>query len=482
MRGDEFPLGLTFDDVLLIPRRSSLRSRKEVSLKTRFSKRIELSIPIVSSPMDTVTEETMAIKMARLGGIGVIHRFTTVDRQVDMIRKVKRAENIVIEEPYTIDPDATLADARRMSEELGVSGFMVVRDGKLLGVISRRDMLFQPDGRLVREVMTPRQRLVVATGNISIEEAKELLWRNRIEMLPIVDEEWRLKGLITAADILRKLRYPNSARDRKGRLLVAAAIGVRGDVVGHAEKLVDAGADALVIDVANGYLDIVIDTVKLLKREFPDIDVVAGNIATGEGAEALAVAGADAIRVGIGPGSVCTTRLVAGVGVPQLTAIMDARRGAEPYDVPLIADGGIRYPGDIVKALAAGAETVMIGRLFAGTDESPGKIVLKNGKRYKVYRGMASFYARLARKSRELGEVELDREIEDYAYTSEGVEAFVEYTGSVEEVVSRLVSGIKAGMAYVGARNIRELWEKAMFIRVTNAGIRESHPHDVHTI
>lgn len=482
MRRDEIPLGLTFDDVLLVPRRSSLSSRKEVSLKTRFSRNITLHIPIVSSPMDTVTEETMAIKMARLGGIGVIHRFTTIERQIEMIKKVKRAENIIIEEPYTIWPEATLREARKMSEELGVSGFMVVKNGKLCGILSRRDMLFQPDYKLVKEVMTPKERLIVAKGNVSIDDAKELLWRHRIEMLPIIDDEWRLKGLITAADILNKLRYPHSARDRKGRLLVAAAIGVRGDIISHAERLIDAGADALIIDVANGYLDIVIETVKSLKREFPDIDIVAGNIATREGAEALAVAGADAIRVGIGPGSVCTTRLVAGVGVPQLTAIMDARKGAEEYDVPLIADGGIRYPGDIVKALAAGAETVMIGRLFAGTDESPGKIVLKNGKRYKVYRGMASFYARLARKTRELGEIELDREIEDYAYTSEGVEAFVEYAGSVEEVVNRLVSGVRAGMAYVGARTIQELWRKAKFIRVTGAGVKESHPHDVNTI
>ncbi len=482
MRDRDIPLGLTFDDVLIIPRRSSLTSRKEVSLKTRFSKNIEIQIPLVSSPMDTVTEEAMAIKMARLGGIGVLHRFTTIERQVEMIKKVKRAENIVIEEPYTISPDATLGEARKLSEKLGVSGFMVVRNGKLEGILSRRDMLFQPNDTLVKQVMTPQERLIVAKGDISIEKAKEILWRHRIEMLPIVDEQWRLKGLITVSDILNKLRYPNSARDRKGRLLVAAAIGVRGDVISHADKLIDAGADALVIDVANGYIDLVINTVKKLKQEFPDIDIVAGNIATKEGAEALATAGADAIRVGIGPGSVCTTRIVAGVGVPQITAIMDSKEGAEPYDVPLIADGGIRYPGDIVKALAAGAESVMIGRLFAGTDESPGKIVLKNGKRFKVYRGMASFYARLARKTREMGEVELDRDIEDYAYTSEGVEAFVEYTGSVEEVVNRLISGVRAGMAYVGARTIRELWERAQFIRITNAGIRESHPHDVHTI
>ncbi len=475
-------LGLTFDDVLLIPRRSSIKSRKEVSTKTRFTRNIIINIPLVSSPMDTVTEETMAITIARLGGIGVIHRFTSIERQVEMVKRVKRADNITVDQPYSISPDATIGEAKKLTEKHGVTGFMVVKDGKLVGIVSRRDMLFQPDDKLVKEIMTPREKLVVAPPDISMEEAQELLWKNRVEKLPLVDENWNLKGLITVADIIKRMKYPDAARDEKGRLMVAAAIGIRGDYLRRASALVDAGADALVIDVANGYLDTVIERVKELKREFPDIDVVAGNVATAEGAEALANAGADAIRVGIGPGSVCTTRIVAGVGVPQLTAIMDTVKVARPYDIPIMADGGIRTPGDVVKAIAAGAETVMIGRLFAGTDESPGKVVLKNGRRYKIYRGMASFYARLAKEARERGELDFSEELEEYSYTAEGVEAYVEYIGSVEEVVSRLVAGLKAGMAYVGARTIAELPRKSRFIRITNAGLRESYPHDVHQV
>jgi len=482
LTGDDLKLGLTFDDVLLIPRRSSIKSRKEVSTKTRFTRNIIINIPLVSSPMDTVTEETMAITIARLGGIGVIHRFTSVERQVEMVKRVKRADNITVDQPYSISPDATIGEAKKLTERHGVTGFMVVKDGKLVGIVSRRDMLFQPDDKLVKEIMTPREKLVVAPPNISMEEAQELLWKNRVEKLPLVDENWNLKGLITVADIIKRMKYPDATRDEKGRLMVAAAIGIRGDYLRRASALVDAGADALVIDVANGYLDTVIERVKELKREFPDIDVVAGNVATAEGAEALADAGADAIRVGIGPGSVCTTRIVAGVGVPQLTAIMDTVKVARPYDIPVMADGGIRTPGDVVKAIAAGAETVMIGRLFAGTDESPGKVVLKNGRRYKIYRGMASFYARLAKEARERGELDFSEELEEYSYTAEGVEAYVEYIGSVEEVVSRLVAGLKAGMAYVGARTIAELPRKSRFIRITNAGLRESYPHDVHQV
>lgn len=479
MRGDDIPLGLTFDDVLLLPRRSSIESRYEVSTKTRFTRNIWINIPLVSSPMDTVTEEEMAITLARLGGIGVIHRFTSIDRQVEMVKRVKRAENITIDEPYAIPPDATIGDARRLSEKYKVTGFMVVENGRLIGILSRRDMLFQPDDKKVRDVMTPRERLIVARGGISLDDAKELLWRNRVEKLPIVDEEDRLLGLITAADIVKRMKYPQAVRDSKGRLIVAAAIGIRRDREERASRLVEAGVDALVIDVANGYMDRVIDTVKQLKRDYPDIDVVAGNVATAEGARALAEAGADAIRVGIGPGSVCTTRIVAGVGVPQLTAITDSYQAVREFDVPVIADGGIRNPGDIVKALAAGAEAVMIGRLFAGTDESPGRIVLRNGRRYKIYRGMASFYARLGRDADERGGIDLSDEIEGYAYTSEGIEAYVEYRGSIEELVNRLISGLRAGMAYIGAGSIREMPEKAIFIRVTNAGLRESYPHDV---
>ncbi len=478
MSSGNFKLGLTFDDVLLIPKRSSLKSRSEVSTRTRFTRNIWINIPIVSSPMDTVTEDTMAIAIARLGGIGVIHRFTSIERQAEMVSRVKRAENITIEEPYSVSPDTTIGEARRLSEKYGVTGFMVVENGRLVGIISRRDMLFQPDDRKVKEVMTPRERLIVAPPDISIDEAKEILWRHRIEKLPLVDRDWRLKGLITVADIIKRMKYPNASRDSKGRLLVAAAIGIRGDYMERAKKLIEANVDALVIDVANGYLDIVIERVKELKREFGDIDIVAGNVATAEGAEALAVAGVDAVRVGIGPGSVCTTRIIAGVGVPQLTAILDAYEACRKYDVPIIADGGIRYPGDIVKALAAGAESVMIGRLFAGTDESPGQIIIRNGKRYKIYRGMASFYAMLAREGRERGDLDFNN-IEEYAYYSEGVEAYVEYKGSVEEVVNRLVSGLKSGMTYIGAKTIKEMPERAEFIRITEAGLRESFPHDV---
>jgi IMP dehydrogenase len=430
--------------------------------------------------MDTVTEETMAITIARLGGIGVIHRFTSIEKQAEMVRRVKRAENITIDKPYSISPDATLEEARKLTERYGVTGFMVVKDGKLVGILSRRDMLFQPDDKKVRDVMTPKEKLITARPGISLEEAKKILWGNRVEKLPLVDEDGNLRGLITAADIVKKMKYPNAARDRKGRLLVAAAIGIRGDYKDRIAALIDAGVDALVIDVANGYIDRVVDVIREVKREYPDIDVVAGNIATEEGAEKLAEAGADALRVGIGPGSVCTTRIVAGVGVPQLTAIIDTAKVAKKYDIPIIADGGIRKPGDVVKALGAGAECVMIGRLFAGTDESPGKIVLRNGRRFKIYRGMASFYARLAKDYRERGELDISDEIEEYAFTTEGVEAYVEYTGSVEEVVNRLISGLRAGMAYIGARTIKEMPQKAKFIRITNAGLKESYPHDVY--
>ena len=482
MTENNFDIALTFDDVLLIPRSSNIRSRKEVSTKTFFSKNISLNIPLVSSPMDTVTEENMAITLARLGGIGVIHRFTSIENQVNMVKKVKRAENITIEQPYFISPESTLREARNLTERHGVTGFMVVKDGKLMGVVSHRDMLFQPDNKLVKEVMTPRGKLIVAKPDISIEDAKKLLWKNRVEKLPLVDKNWRLRGLITAADIIKRMKYPYAARDNKGRLLVAAAIGMRRDYMERASLLVEAGVDAIVIDVANGYMKLVAERVKELKREFSDVEIIAGNVATDEGVKALAKAGADAIRVGIGPGSVCTTRIVAGVGVPQITAIMESAEVAREYDVPLIADGGIRYPGDVVKAIAAGANTVMLGRLFAGTDESPGKVVLKNGRRYKIYRGMASFYAKLAKKEREKGELELSEELEEYSFSSEGVEAYVEYIGSVEEVVNRLVSGLKAGMAYIGAKSISEIPKKAKFIRITMSGLKESYPHDIHQV
>ncbi len=472
-------VGITFDDVLLKPKRSRVKSRKEVDTTSKFSRNIRLNIPLVSSPMDTVTEHSMAIALARLGGLGVIHRFTSIEKQVEEVKKVKRAENIVINDPYKVSVDSTVGDVRKLFEEKGVSGLLVVNNGnKLVGIVTTRDVLFQPDDKPVREVMTPRDRLIVAHPDIDMEEAKKLLWRYRVEKLPIVDEEWNVKGLITAADIVKKIRYPNAARDRRGRLLVAAAVGIRGDYMERAEKLYDAEVDALVIDIAHGHMERALEVTKELKEAFgDDIDVIAGNIATYEGAKDVIKHGSDAVRVGIGPGSACTTRIVAGVGVPQLTAIMEAYKAAREYDIPIIADGGIRNPGDVVKALAAGASTVMIGRLFAGTDEAPGPVILRNGKRYKMYRGMASFVARLGKevKTSNLDDVE----VAEYSYSTEGVEAFVEYKGSVEDIVKRLVAGLRAGMSYLGAFDIEELRLNAEFIRITNSAVKESYPHDI---
>ena len=477
----DIPLGLTFDDVLLVPKKSSLKSRRDVNTTTRFTRNIKLNIPLVSSPMDTVTEDKMAITLARHGGIGVIHRYLPLDKQVEIVKKVKRAENIVIEEPYTISPHEKITIAREMMDKYGVSGLMVVSGGRLVGIITRRDIQFEFNGeKRVYEVMTPKERLITASPGISIEEAVEILKKHKIEKLPLVDEEGRLKGLITAVDIIKKGKYPMAARDSKGRLLVAAAIGVKEGYLDRAKALIEAGVDALVIDVAHGHMEMVIEAIRKIKQIYGDIDIVGGNVATSEAVEDLAAAGADAIRVGIGSGSICTTRIVTGVGVPQLTAIMDCAEKAHEMDVPIIADGGIRHPGDVVKALAAGASTVMIGRLFAGTDESPGSVIVRNGRRYKIYRGMASFYAKLGRERRveEILDIE---DVADYAFTAEGVEAYVEYRGSVEDVIKRLVAALKAGMSYLGAKNINELWEKAEFIRITQAGLRESFPHDVET-
>jgi IMP dehydrogenase len=474
----EIPLALTFDDVLLVPKRSSLRSRREANTSTYFTRKIRLNIPLVSSPMDTVTEDKMAITIARMGGIGVVHRYIPIDKQAEMVRRVKRAENIVIEEPYKISPDERVQTAREIMDKYDVSGLMVVRGGELVGIITHRDIQFETDSRRVYEVMTPKERLITADPDISIDEAKEILRTHKIEKLPLVDKSGRLAGLITAIDIVKREMYPNAARDRKGRLLVAAAVGVREGYLKRVKSLIEADADAIVIDVAHGHMDLVINAIKEIKKIYGDVQVVGGNVATPEGVEDLAAAGADAVRVGIGPGSICTTRIVTGVGVPQITAIMKCYEKARDIDIPLVADGGIRFPGDVVKALAAGASTLMIGRLFAGTDESPGSIILRNGRRYKIYRGMASFYARLGKEEAEKQILDLD-DIGDYAFTAEGVEAFVEYRGSVEEVVNRLISGLRAGMSYLGARTIEELRNNAEFVRVSDAGWRESLPHDI---
>ncbi|MEM1992242.1 MAG: IMP dehydrogenase [Nitrososphaerota archaeon] len=481
----EIEKGLTFDDVLLVPQKFSLHSRKEVSTETFFTKKIRLNIPIVSSAMDTVTESEMAITMARHGGIGVIHRFMSIERQVQEVQRVKRAENIIIEKPYVLPLKSTVGKAKELMENYGVGGLLVVdEEGKLKGLVTKRDILFEEDyEKPITEVMTPKERLVVSTRKITLEEAKEIFKKYKVEKLPLVDEEDKVVGLVTAKDIMIKSMYPNAARDQKGRLLVAAAIGIKEGYLDRAKALLDAGADALVMDVAHGHTDEVIRAVRKLKETFGDIQLVAGNVATPDGFEDLASAGADAVKVGIGPGAVCTTRIVTGVGVPQLTAILNCAEKSIEMDVPMIADGGIRNSGDLVKAIAAGASTVMIGSLLAGTDESPGATISRGGRKYKVYRGMASFYAMLARDLKEGKQIDFDLDaIVDYAYTSEGVEAYVPYRGSASELLRQLVSALRAGMSYCGARNIRELWSNAKFISLSEAGIKESYPHDVEVI
>ncbi len=466
--------GLTFDDVLLVPRASSIRSRREIDISSRLTKRIKINVPIVSSPMDTVTESRLAIAMAREGAIGVIHRFMPIDDQVREVLRVKRSEGIIIEKPYTISPDSTVDDVHKMMDRYKVSGLLVVDESNhLLGIVTARDIIFEKSSKKVSEVMTPKERLVTARPNITIDEAKEILKSHKIEKLPLVDEKNILRGLITMRDIVSIEKFPYASKDKKGRLMVGAAVGLK-DYLERTKRLLDAEVDFIVIDVANGYTQSVIEAIKKIKSNF-DIDVVAGNVATADGAELLASAGADAIRVGIGSGSACITRLVAGVGVPQISAVMECAQVASKYDVPIISDGGIRKPGDIVKALAAGASTVMIGNLLAGTEESPGATIIRENRKYKIFRGMASHGAYLSKMERE-GIFE-EEEIE--AYVSEGVEGLVEYRGTVSEVLKQLVGGLRSGMSYLGARNIKELQNNAIFIKITDAGIREGGIHDM---
>ncbi|MFN3286359.1 MAG: IMP dehydrogenase [bacterium] len=470
------PLGLTFDDVLLVPRRSPVESRAQVDTRTRLARGVELAVPIVSANMDAVTESEMAIAMAREGGIGIIHRFLPVDQQVAEVRRVKRAESIVIEQPYTIRPDQTLREAVAFLEEHGSAGLLVVQDGRLVGIVTARDLLFEEDlDRPVREVMTPRERLVTAPPGISMEEAKRILHAHRVEKLPLVDGDGRLVGLVTSRDIRARSQHPHATKDERGRLRVGAAVGVRGDYLERAEALVEEGVDVLVVDVAHGHSEAVLRAVRTLRRRFPEVPLVAGNVATAEGTVDLIEAGADAVKVGVGPGSTCTTRVVTGAGVPQLSAILECAQAARPRGVPIIADGGIRSSGDITKALAAGASAVMLGNLLAGTEESPGATVIRNGRQYKTYRGMASLWATARRRS-------LDSPVDEEEVgqiVAEGIEALVPYRGKVADVLHQLVGGLRSGMSYCGARTIPELWENARFVRITPAGLRESLPHDV---
>jgi IMP dehydrogenase len=470
--------GLSYDDVLLIPKRSSVKSRKDVSTETRLTKKIKLNMPVVSANMDTVTESEMAITMAQLGGIGIIHRFNTTEEQVMHVQRVKRYRNAIIDKPLTIKPNYTLCQAKDVMKDNGVTGLLVTNDdNRLIGILTSRDIRFKPsEETLVSELMTSKEKLVVGNVGISIEDAKKKLMDNRIEKLPIINEDWTLAGLVTSKDIYNKTEYPNSSLDEKHRLIVGAAIGVKGDSIDRAEALVKAGVDVLVIDIAHGHSDLAINTLKEVKEKCPDVEVIAGNVATAEGTKDLIEAGADSIKIGVGPGSICTTRIVTGSGYPQMSAVMNCAKEADKHDVPIIADGGIKIPGDITKAIAAGASTVMLGNLLAGTEESPGMAFIKNGKRFKVIRGMASFGAKLGREAKEKSTKDSN---DAFEFVAEGVEAVVPYRGSVKEVLAQLIGGFRSGMSYCGATKISELRGKADFVKITAAGARESNSHDV---
>ncbi|MCF8225756.1 MAG: IMP dehydrogenase [Bacteroidales bacterium] len=467
--------GLTFDDVLLLPSYSQVLPR-EVSLKTRFSRNVELNIPVVSAAMDTVTEARLAITIAREGGIGVIHKNMSIEEQAMEVRKVKRAESVMIHEPITITREGTVQDALTLMKEYKIGGIPVINDQKkLIGIVTNRDLRFQQNmERLVEEVMTA-DNIITTTRNTDLSEAGKILQQYKIEKLPVVDENNKLIGLITYKDITKSKDRPNAAKDTKGRLRVAAAVGVSGEVEKNVRMLYEAGADAVVIDTAHGHSRGVIETCRKIKGIFPDIDIVVGNIGTMDAAKALIDAGADALKVGIGPGSICTTRVVAGVGVPQLTAVYDVATEAAKSGIPVIADGGIRYSGDIVKALAAGASTIMAGSLLAGVEESPGETIIYNGRKYKSYRGMGSVEAmQQGSKDRYFQDVEEDIN----KLVPEGIVARVPFKGSLTEVIYQMSGGLRAGMGYCGAKDIAAL-QQAQFVRITNAGVTESHPHDV---
>ncbi|MCC7020989.1 MAG: IMP dehydrogenase [Ardenticatenales bacterium] len=474
---------LTFDDVLLVPRYSEVRSRSQATTRTRFSRRIELAIPIVSSNMDTVTESEMAIALARAGGIGVIHRFLTIHRQADEVRRVKRSQATVVKTPFTLKGDATVGDARAMMGEDGVGGLIVI-DGERrpIGIVTRRDiMFFDDDGATIDAVMTPRDRLITAPEGTPIADARRLLDAHRIEKLPLLDADGRLAGLITAKDLEHRAMFPDATIDPTGSLRVAAAVGVRPGFLERAEQLLHAGADALVIDIAHGDSVMAVDAARELRRTFGDNwDMVIGNVATAAGTARLIDVGADGIKVGIGPGSICVTRIVTGFGVPQLSAIAECAPVTAAAGVPMVADGGIKAAGDVVKALAAGAQCVMIGSLLAGTRESPGMVVVRGGRRYKVTRGMASLEANIALQAteRQLPAAQIPKK-EYERVVPEGVEARVPYRGPVDSILYQLVGGLRSGLSYAGAWTIEELQATAEFVRISPAGQRESGPHDV---
>lgn len=468
--------GLTFDDVLLVPAYSEVLPR-EVNISTKFSRNIDLNIPVVSAAMDTVTEYTMAIAMAQEGGIGVIHKNMSIEEQASQIKKVKRAENGMIINPITLDKDARVIDALNLMKEYNIGGIPVIyKDNTLAGIVTNRDLRFERDVfRPVDDVMTKKENIITTTEFTDFEKAADILQKYKIEKLPVVDKENKLIGLITYRDIIKIKARPNACKDKMGRLRVAAAVGISGDVMERIDALVKNDVDAIVVDTAHGHSKNVVNVIKKIKSKYSNIDLIVGNIATGEAAKSLVNAGADALKVGIGPGSICTTRIIAGIGVPQLTAIYNVSQAIKGLGVPIIGDGGIRYTGDIVKAIAAGASNIMAGSLFAGVEESPGETIILEGRKYKTYRGMGSIEAmQMGSKDRYFQ----DNETDSKKLVPEGIVGKVPYKGTLSEVMHQMVGGLRAGMGYTGSKNIAAL-QKAKFIKITPAGINESHPHDV---
>ncbi len=466
--------GLTFDDVLLIPARSDVLPG-EVDVRTKLTRRISLNIPIVSAAMDTVTDSKLAIAIAREGGIGIIHKNLSPEQQAEEVDKVKRSESGMITDPLSLPPDRKLRDALQLMHQYHISGIPIVDGKRLVGILTNRDLRFETNlDQPIHRVMT-KDNLITAPEGTQLEEAEKILQKHRIEKLPIVDQNGYLKGLITVKDIQKRKAFPNAAKDEEGRLLVGAAVGVSNDTMKRAKVLIEAGVDVICVDTAHGHSDGVLKTVEKLRKAFSDVELVGGNIATAAGAEALIEAGVDGVKVGIGPGSICTTRVIAGVGVPQISAVIECAKVCKKAEVPLISDGGVRYSGDIAKALAAGADSVMLGSLLAGVEESPGEMVLLEGRSYKIYRGMGSLGAMVNGSA--------DRYFQDNTgmdkLVPEGIEGRVPYKGRLSDVIYQLVGGVKSAMGYCGVKNIKELQEKSRFVKITEAGVKESHPHDV---
>ena len=464
--------GITFDDVLLVPSYSEVTPNM-VDIKTHLTKSIVLNIPMMSASMDTVTEHRMAIAMARQGGIGIIHKNMTIEQQADEVDKVKRSENGVISDPFYLSPEHTLADADDLMAKFRISGVPITEGKKLVGIITNRDLKFETDyTQKIKDVMTS-EGLITAKEGITLEEAKRILAKARKEKLPIVDDDFNLKGLITIKDIEKQIKYPLSAKDAKGRLLCGAGVGITGDMMERIDALVEAQVDVIVVDSAHGHSLNIINAVKKIKAKYPDLQIIAGNVATGEATKALIEAGADCVKIGIGPGSICTTRVVAGIGVPQVSAIMESFAVAKEYGIPIIADGGIKYSGDVTKAIAAGANVCMMGSMFAGCDESPGTFELFQGRKFKVYRGMGSIAA--------MENGSKDRYFQNDAkkLVPEGVEGRVAYKGSVEDTIFQLIGGLRAGMGYCGAKDIPTLQDTSRFVKISAASLKESHPHDI---